>query len=79
MKILSSQKKNTLILLYSNNTIFLSSTLAEDIEDLTSLMKINKTSDPNSIPTKIMKLFKKELSKPLRGIINVFQLRHNRT
>ena len=43
----------------NNNTIFLSPTLPEDIEDLISSMKTNKASGPNSIPTKILKLFKK--------------------
>ena len=36
-----------------------------------SLMKTNKASGPNSIPTKILKLFKKEFSKPLSDIINL--------
>ena len=49
----------------NNNTIFLSPTSPEDIEDLISSMKTNKASGPNSIPTKILKLFKKEFSKPL--------------
>ena len=34
-------------------------------------MKTNKASGPNSIPTKILKLFKKEFSKPLINIINL--------
>ena len=34
-------------------------------------MKTNKASGPNSIPTKILKLFKKEFSKPLSDIINL--------
>ena len=34
-------------------------------------MKTNKASDPNSIPTKILKLFKKEFSKALSDIINL--------
>ena len=34
-------------------------------------MKTNKTSDPNSIPTNILKLSKKEYSKPLSDMINV--------
>ena len=36
-----------------------------------SSMKTNKASGPNSIPTKILKLFKKEFSKPLSDIINL--------
>ena len=42
----------------NNNKIFLSPTLPEDTEELISSMKTNKTSSPNSIPTKILKLFK---------------------
>ena len=34
-------------------------------------MKTNKASGPNSIPTKILKLFKKEFSKPLSDVINL--------
>ena len=41
----------------NSNTIFLSPTLPEDIEDLISSTKTNKASGPNSIPTKILKLF----------------------
>ena len=55
----------------NNNTIFLSPTLPEDIEDLISSMKTNKASGPNSISSKILKLFKKEFSKPLSDIINL--------
>ena len=55
----------------NNNTIFLSPTLQQDIEDLTRSMKTNQASGPNSIQTKILKLFKKEFSKPLSDIINL--------
>ena len=34
-------------------------------------MKTNKASSPNSIPAKILKVFKKEFSKPLSDIINL--------
>ena len=53
------------------NTIFLSPTVPEDVEDLISSMKTNKASGPNSIPTNILKLFKKEFSKPLSDMINM--------
>ena len=43
----------------NNNTIFLSPTPPEDTEDLISSVKTSKASGPNSIPTKILKLFKK--------------------
>ena len=34
-------------------------------------MKTNKASGPNSIPTNILKLFKKEFSEPLSDIISL--------
>ena len=55
----------------NNNIVFLSPTLPEDIEDLISSLKTNKARGPNSIPTKILKLFFKEFSKPLSDIINL--------
>ena len=55
----------------NSNTIFLSPTLPEDIEDLIKSIKTNKASGPSSILTKIFKLFKKEFSKPLNDIINL--------
>ena len=54
----------------NNNTIFLSPTLPEDTEDRISSLKTNKANGPSNIPTKILKLFKKEFSKPLIDIIN---------
>ena len=63
--IVKSTKKTFLSYLghENKNTIFLSPTLPKDIENLISSVKINKAIDPNSIPTKILKSFKKELSK----------------
>ena len=55
----------------TKNTIFLSPAVLEGIEDLISSMKTNKASGPNSIPTNILKLFKKEFSKPLNDMINM--------
>ena len=55
----------------TKNTIFLSPAVLEGIEDLISSMKTNKASGPNSIPTNILKLFKKEFSKPLSDMINM--------
>ena len=55
----------------NNDAIFLSPTLPEDIEDLISSMKTNKACSLNSIPAKILKLFKKEFSNPLSEIINL--------
>ena len=53
------------------NTIFLSPAVTEDVEDLISSMKTNEASGPNSIPTNIQKLFKKEFSKPLSDMIKM--------
>ena len=68
-----SQKKTYLSYLgrENNNTVFLSPTLPEDTEDRVSLLKTNKANGPSSIPTKFLKLFKKEFSKPLIDIINL--------
>ena len=61
-KKLSSQQKTHLSYLgpNNNNTIVVSPNLPEDIKDLITSMKKSKASGPNSIPTKILKLFKKE-------------------
>ena len=55
----------------TKNTIFFSPTVPEDVECLISSMKTNKASGPNSIPTNILKLFKKEFSKPLSDMVNI--------
>ena len=71
--IVNSKKKKTFTYLGPENinTIFLSPTLPEDIEDLIKSMKTNKARGPNSTLTKILKLFKKEFLKPLSDIINL--------
>ena len=70
--IVKSKKTHLSYLGHENsNTIFLSPTLPDDIEDLISSMKTNRASGPNSIATKILKLFKKVFSKPLSNIINL--------
>ena len=55
----------------NKNTIFLSPTVPKDVEDLISSMKTNKASSPNSASTNILKLFKKEFSKPLSDLTNM--------
>ena len=56
--IAKSKKTHSSYLGHENsNTIFLSPTLPDDIEDLISSMKTDKASGANSIPTKILKLF----------------------
>ena len=55
----------------TDETIFLSPTTPADIESLINCIKPNKAIGPNSIPTKILKEFKTELSEPLSDMINV--------
>ena len=55
----------------TDETIFLSPTTPADIESLIDCIKPNKAIGPNSIPTKILKELKTELSKPLSDMINV--------
>ena len=50
----------------NKNTIFLSPTVPEDLEDLISSMKTKKESGPNSIPTNILKLFKERIFKTFK-------------
>ena len=59
------------MLLLKPKTNFLFPAVPEDVEDLISSMKTSKASGLNSIPTNILKLFKKEFSKPLSDIINM--------
>ena len=55
----------------TDETIFLSPTTPADIESLINCIIPNKAIGPNSIPTKILKEFKTELSEPLSDMINV--------
>ena len=55
----------------NKNTVFLSTTVPEDVEEIKGSVKTNKASGPNSIPTNILKIFKKEFSKPLSDMINI--------
>ena len=55
----------------TDETIFLSPTTPADIESLIDCIKPNKAIGPNSIPTKILKEFKTELSESLCDLINV--------
>ena len=56
----------------TDETIFLSPTTPADIESLINCIKPNKAIGPNSIPTKILKEFKTELSETLCDMINVY-------
>ena len=52
------------------NNMFLAPTISHDTEVLIGNMKVNKGVGPNSIPTKILKDYKSEFSKPLSDMIN---------
>ena len=56
----------------TDETIFLYPTTPADIESLINCIKPNKAIGPNSIPTKILKEFKTELSETLCDMINVY-------
>ena len=43
----------------------------EDVEALISTLKVHEAVGPGSIPTIILKQFKKLLSKPLTNLINL--------
>ena len=55
----------------ADETIFLSPTAPAEVKSLINCIKSSKAIDPNSIPTKILKEFKTELSEPLSDMINV--------
>ena len=55
----------------SEKSFFLSPILPDDIEALISTLKVHKVVGPGSIPTIILKQFKKLLSKPLANLINL--------
>ena len=55
----------------SEKSFFLSPILPDDIEALISTLKVHKAVGPGSIPTIILKQFKKLLSKPLANLINL--------
>ena len=55
----------------NENSFYLSPPCKEDIEDIISTIRTDKACGPNSIPTRILKDFKKELSKPLSDVINI--------
>ena len=70
-KIVKAKKPFSHYLGQTDETTFLSPTNQADIESLINCIKPNKAIGPNSIPTKILKEFKSELSEPLSDMINV--------
>ena len=55
----------------TDEAIFLSPTTPAEAESLRNCIKSSKAIGPNSIPTKVLKEFKTELSEPLNDMINV--------
>ena len=55
----------------NENSFFIYPTTKEEIEDNIKLLNNHKTTGPNSIPTQILKQFKKLLSNPLKNLINL--------
>ena len=55
----------------SEKYLFLSPILPDDVETLISTLKVDKAVGPGSIPTIILKHFKKLLSKPLANLLDL--------
>ena len=55
----------------SSNSFFLSPTNKNEISSIISSLHPNKSVGPNSIPTKILKLLKDEISSHLSDIYNI--------
>ena len=53
------------------NSIFIQPTDGEEIANIISTLNMNKASGPNSIPYKILNLFKKDISKQLADLFNL--------
>ena len=53
------------------NSFFITSTYSEEVISIISLLTDNKSSVPNSIPTRILKLLKKDISKQLVDTFNL--------
>ena len=67
-----SQKHCTGYLSYSNtNTFFLTPTDKNEISLIISSLDSHKSSGPNSIPVKILKLLKNDISQQLSDIFNM--------
>ena len=56
---------------HNENSFFISPTDPEEAQDLIMLMELDKAVGPSSIPTRILKYFKKQLSIPLSQLINL--------
>ena len=71
-KIPESNKHFTSFLKHPNlNSIFLSPVTPEEVQKIIHSMPLSKSSGPNSIPIKILKLVCKEISYPLTELVNL--------
>ena len=55
----------------NENSFYLGPTSKEDIEDIISTIRTDRACEPNSIPRRILKDFKKEPSEPFNEVINI--------
>ena len=62
---------NVFLNFYNGNSFFLWPTDPEEVQNLISLMELHKAVDSSSIPTKILKVFKKQLSTALFQLNNL--------
>ena len=53
------------------HSFFMSPTTKKDVEDILGTPKTHKLIGPGSIPTRILKEFKKYFSKPISDLINL--------
>ena len=55
---------------HNHNSIFLSRNTPEEVTKVISSFSVSKSSGPNSIPTKILKLLKHDISTPISFLVN---------
>ena len=67
----TGKRFNYFLNFHNENSFFISPTDPEEAQDLIRLMELDKAVGPSSIPTRILKYFKKQLSIPLSQLINL--------
>ena len=67
------QIKNTQssLTILSKKTFFLTAAEPNEVQSLIKTLNLKKTTGPNSIPTKLLKVFNKTISVPLANLINL--------
>ena len=53
------------------SNFFLTPTLPDEIQEIIKNLNSKKATEPNSIPTKVLKVFSKTISIPLANLINL--------